>query len=327
METKDRSLILIIIGIPLLLIGLVAAFMGPLEIYCFYLFSEGGPFHYEGSGFGSFMFGNIATQIIGYYVIALVCIPLGYGHLKVRRWIRPVSLALLRCWLVLGVPLAVIFLLVLVTAKELNLAAILAVLVLLALSYLVVPGLLIRFYNSRDVRHTLESREPAASWIERFPIPVLALCILYLFYAVVWHVPILFSGLYPLFGTLLFEIPGIVAADISILLFVWLAWGTIRQRPWAWWAALIYSALLTISLVLTFATSSLSEILAGMRFPPTEMEALQNVPLQGIHLAAFLGLPLLLTTISVVLSRRHFGDQPPEAQEPPLSPEPPDSHP
>lgn len=173
METKDRSPILIIIGIPLLLIGIVAAFMGPLEIYCFYLFSEGGPFYYEGFGFGSFMFGNITTQIIGYYVIALILIPLGYGHLRVRRWIRPVSLALLRCWLVLGVPLAVIFLLVLVTAKELT--------------------------------------------------------------------------------------------------------------------------------------------LAGMRFPPTEMEAFQNLPLEGTLLVAFFGLPLLLTTTVVALSRRHFGNPHPEA--------------
>mgnify|MGYP001812664409 CR=1 FL=1 len=311
METKNRRPILIIIGIPLLLIGVVAAFMGPLEIYCFYLFSEGGPFYYEGFGFGSFMFGNITAQIIGYYVVALIFIPLGYGHLKVRRWIRVVSLALLRCWLVLGVPLAVIFLLILVTAKELSLVAILAVLVLLALSYLVVPGLLIRFYRGRKVRQTLESRDPEPSWIEQFPIPILTLCILYLFYAVAWHVPILFNGLFPLFGNLLFGIPGIVASDISILLLVWLAWGTIRQRTWAWWVALIYFSLLTISLVLTFATTSLSEVLAGMRFPPTEMEAFQNVPLEGIHLAAFFGLPLLLTTIAVALSKRHFGDRHP----------------
>lgn len=313
METKDRSPILIIIGVPLLLIGIVAAFMGPLEIYCFYLFSEGGPFYYEGFGFGSFMFGNMATQIIGYYVIALIFIPLGYGHLKLCRWIRVVSLALLRCWLVLGVPLAVIFLLVLVTAKELTLAAVLIVLVLLALSYLVVPGLLIRFYGGRDVRQTLESRDPEPSWIEQFPVPILTLCILYLFYAVVWHIPIFFSGLFPLFGTFLLEIPGIVASDISILLLVWLTWGTIRRRTWAWWVALVYFSLLTISLVLTFATTSFSEILAGMRFPPTEMEVFERLPLQGVHLAAFFGLPLLLTAIAVALSRQHFGDRHPEA--------------
>jgi hypothetical protein len=63
----------------------VVGFFGPLEMYCFYLFSEGGHFYYEGFGFGSFMFGNIASQIIGYCLIAAVCVPLGYGHLATRR--------------------------------------------------------------------------------------------------------------------------------------------------------------------------------------------------------------------------------------------------
>jgi len=106
---KDRSLVLALIGGFLLLVGLVAAFFGPIEMYCFYLFSEGGRFHYEGFGFGSFMFGNIACQIIGYYFIAALCIPLGYGHLKARRWARTLSLTLLECWLVVGAPLTVVF--------------------------------------------------------------------------------------------------------------------------------------------------------------------------------------------------------------------------
>ena len=76
MSYQNRTtLILAIIGVLFLLLGIVAAFFGPIEMYCFYLFSEGGRFHYEGFGFGSFMFGNIATQIIGYYVIAIVDTP------------------------------------------------------------------------------------------------------------------------------------------------------------------------------------------------------------------------------------------------------------
>ena len=99
MNHKDRSLILALIGAPLLLIGTAAALLGPAEMYCFYLFSDGGRFHYGGFGFGSFMFGNIAAQIVGYYLIAIVLIPLGYGHLRARRWTRPLSLALLWSWL------------------------------------------------------------------------------------------------------------------------------------------------------------------------------------------------------------------------------------
>ena len=73
------------IGVLCLLGGIAVGALGPVEMYCFYLFSEGGRFHYEGFGFGSFMFGNIAGQIIGYYMIAAVLIPLGYGHLAKAR--------------------------------------------------------------------------------------------------------------------------------------------------------------------------------------------------------------------------------------------------
>ena len=48
---------------------------------------EAGVGH-EGFGFGSFLFANIAVQVGGYYVIAMLLIPLGYGHVRVRRWAR-----------------------------------------------------------------------------------------------------------------------------------------------------------------------------------------------------------------------------------------------
>jgi hypothetical protein len=82
---KKQTRVFTIIGVLLLLSGIAIGFLGPLEMYCFYLFSEGGRFNYEGFGFGSLMFANIASQIIGYYLIAIIFILLGFGQLKVRR--------------------------------------------------------------------------------------------------------------------------------------------------------------------------------------------------------------------------------------------------
>jgi hypothetical protein len=53
---KDWRLILAAIGALLLCVGIGCALLGPAEMYCFYLFAEGGRFGYEGFGFGSFMF-------------------------------------------------------------------------------------------------------------------------------------------------------------------------------------------------------------------------------------------------------------------------------
>ncbi|MFZ5918441.1 MAG: hypothetical protein ACOYZ7_16005 [Chloroflexota bacterium] len=311
MNYKDPGPILIAIGILLLLVGIAAALLGPVEMYCFYLFSEGGRFHYEGFGFGSFMFGNIACQILGYYVIAWLCIPLGYGHLHMRRWARTLAVTLLWFWLVVGMPLVIVFFFILVASKDLSPVAVLIAAILLALSYLVAPGLLIRFYRSPKVRLTFETKDPNSYGIERLPMPTLVLCVLYLFYAIVLHVPIFFKGLFPFFGIFLFDLQGILLIDVSIALLIGLAWGTLKRRAWAWWGAVIYFGLMACSAMLTFLKSSYLDILSGMRFPPTEMEALDGVPLQGFHLAVFFGIPLLITWGLIVLSKRYFQTEKP----------------
>jgi hypothetical protein len=86
------------------------------------------------------MFGNIASQIVGYYLLAALFIPLGYGHLKMRRWVRPLSLTLLWAWLVVGAPLLVVVFFILAGSKDLSLPAALLAMVFLALSYLVFPA-------------------------------------------------------------------------------------------------------------------------------------------------------------------------------------------
>jgi hypothetical protein len=304
---RDRTLILVTIGGLLLLIGGAAAVAGPVEMYCFTLFSEGGPFHYEGFGFGSFMFGNIACQIIGYYLIAIICIPLGYGHLRLRRWTRPMALALLWSWTVLGIPLSMAFLFALLSAKPLSVLVAMIVVGAVSVAYPAIPALLIRFYGSRDVRMTFEERDPKSCWIERLPIPILVLSILSSFYVVVLHVLILFNGAFPLFGNWVTELRGIALIDVASLCLIGLIWGMLNRRKWAWWGSLLYFASLTLSWVVTLATSTWSHILTAMDFPPFEMEILRRLPLQGFHLAVLVGVPLLLTMGAILRAKGSFG--------------------
>ena len=174
-QDKDKRLALTVIGSLMLAGGVAAALLGPLEIYCYYLFSPGGPFHYEGFAFGSFMFGNITAQIAGYYLLAIILIPLGYGHLRKRRWIRPVALALLQAWLVVGAPLTLIAAFILAGTKELSpLAAVLG-LILIVLVYPLLPVFLIRFYRKSEVRQTLESRDAGSCPLDTLPGPLLTL--------------------------------------------------------------------------------------------------------------------------------------------------------
>jgi hypothetical protein len=310
MAYHNRRLVLIVIGLPLLLVGALAAVFGPLEMYCFYLFAGDGPFAYEGFGFGSFMFGNLALQIMGYYCIAALALSLGYGHVKLRRWARTLALTLLWSWLVVGVPLAIVFFLILLTAKELSIATVVAAVLLLGLAYPVLPLVLLRFYRSRDVQATFEAHDSNVCWTERIPLPILVLAFLYLFYAVVLHVPLFFRGIFPLFGTFVFDLDGFSLLTASILGLGLLIWGTLRRRPWAWWAALICFVLLTLSTILTFASTTYAQLLVALKFPPFEVDILDGVPLQGWHLALFFGLPLTLTLVAILSAKRHFAKMP-----------------
>jgi hypothetical protein len=302
----DRKVIVVAIGSLLMLIGVTAAIAGPVEMYCFSLFSQGGRFHYEGFGFGSLMFGNIASQIIGYYLIAMVFIPLGYGHLRRRRWARPLALALLWFWTILGIPISLAFLFALLSAKPLSSVLALAVVIAVVVAYPAIPSVLIRFYRREDVRTTFEEGDSESCWIEGLPVPILVLGLLFAFYVVVLHILILFNGIFPLFGIWMTELPGIALIDIASLSLVVLIWGVLARRRWAWWGSLLYFALITVSWVLTLATSTWSDILRSVDFPPFEMEMLEGLPLQGFHLAILVGVPLLLTIGAILRAKGCF---------------------
>jgi hypothetical protein len=310
---KDRSRMLNVIGVLMVLVGLGCAALGPAELYCFYFFVEGGRFHYPGFGFGSFMFAFLAIQIIGYYVIAAVCIPLGYGHLRLRRWARTISLAGIGFWFIVGVPLLIVFMAVLVASKEPSPTTMFATLPVLALLYPVLPAALTWFYRSKDVRLTFENGDSESYWTERLPVPLLVLCMLYVFFILVLHTAILLRGAFPLLGVLLTDLTGILFIDAAVMLLALLTWGTFKRQMWAWRGALLGFGAMTLSTIWTFARLSWLQILGLMQFAPTEVEALDGIPISGVHIAAFVGLPLAATLALIISSRRFFGAGRPSA--------------
>jgi hypothetical protein len=306
MDYKDRSSILVFIGILQLLIGVVSACFGPAEIYCYYLFSQGGRFFYEGFGFGSFTFGLIACQIIGYYLIAILFIPLGWGHLKKRRWARTLSLVSLWFWFVVGLPVIILFL-PFFMSKGIFLGNItVTIFLFLGILYFLIPGLLIWFYHSKNVRLTFETKDPEVYWTEKLPSSILVLCFLFVFYVIALHMSIFFKCIFPLFGNFLFYFPGMLLIEISIIGLICLIWGTLKLRIWAWWGALVYFSLLTISSLMTFSKFSFSDIYLRMNFPEKELEFFQKLPFQDFHLTLLFGIPLLITLGLIVFSRRYF---------------------
>jgi hypothetical protein len=312
-DYRDRRLVLVALGLVLLLAGLGCAFIGPVELHVFYLFSEGGRFHYQGFRFGSFMFGTIALQVAGYYLIAAVLIPLGYGHVALRRWVRPAALALLWTWLLLGLPLLAVLFFMTVSVKPFSTAGGVIFIVFLAASYFLLPWLAIRFYQGRNVRRTLETRDPRPGALEARPVTILVICLLDLFFLIALQVPLLYRGLFPAFGTLLGDLEGAYLTAAAALVLGLLLWGTWQQYRWAWWGSLAFYGLLAVSWLVTFSQTSYAELLAWLQFAPTEMEALSGIPLQGYEVGLFAGLPMLACLAVILASRRHFGRGPASA--------------
>ena len=306
MNEKTASSILTFIGFALLLIGIVAAFYGPLEIYCYYLFSEGGPFHYEGFGFGSLMFGSITLQIFGYYAIAWVFLPLGFGHLKKQRWIRNVAVSLLYGWFITGIPILLMVLWIFISTKKPSLPALWLSVVISFLLYTAIPALLIKFYKTKSVPLVLKQKGSALNTLGNLPIPVLMMVFIEVAYFFVFHMLLFFRGIFPFFGHWLINLRGFYVNSASILLFISLIIGTVKLSRWAWRVLTAYSALFTGSLLITLYRTGIPKLIELLHFPQKEADALMNIPLKGFHLCFIIGIPLLVSLGVIVHSRRYF---------------------
>lgn len=303
---KDRSLVLRIIGGFLLVAGLASFAIAAPEIYTIYFFTEGGRFHYEGFGFGSFLFAFIAVQVVGYYLIALVSIPLGYGHLALRTWARKLMLVALWVWLIIGAPIVLVAMFMMLSVKELTVAGALLLGVLFFLSYTAIPGALIWFYNTPNVRQTFINRDHRSYWIDSQPVSIMVACALFVFYIVSLNALLLFNGIFPFLNRLIFGFPGVILINISVVVLVLLIVGYLSKKIWAWWGSLIFIGALALSTILAFSNTSYADLLAQLAFPPTELDALDGIPLQGYHLALLVGGPMLLMLIVIVFTRREY---------------------
>jgi hypothetical protein len=288
----------------LLLIGVVSALLGPAETHVFYWFEDGGRFHYEGAGFGSLIFANIAVQIAGYYVIAVLCVPLSYGHLKLRWWAPAVMETLLVAWLIVGLPLTLTALMMLVTSKGVSLVSLPIVALVFIVVYPVLPIMLLRFYRSPSAQRAFRTAEAPSNWLSETPEPVKVAVSLLVLLALVLHFPLLFDGLFPLFGRVVLGLAGTVLVDLSIVATVVLAWSISQGYSWAWWCAVVFLGVMTASPAATFLSIPPHDIVAQMPLAPLEMEALSGIPMRGYQLALFVGVIPAATLIVVAVSRR-----------------------
>jgi len=288
-EHQDRSALLFAFGLAELVLGLLALFLTVLLVVRLCL------------GIGGMVTPGepdpamLLPAILGHLLLGVYYVSAGVGSIQARRWARPVVLAVSWLWLLTGtaaLALAAVFLpgMMLrarppgVDADLLSYAqgcgfAVLAVL------YVVLPGLFLSVYGSADVRATFEARDPAPRWTDRCPTPVLGLC-LFLLYAMVG---LLFAAAVP--GS---PLARTICLGVAALLPV-LAWGAYRLRRWAWWSLLGVWLLGAVSARSFFARP----FAAGPLYQKMGLLPEQIADLETIGLAHFLQSPEVKLFVSL----------------------------
>jgi len=294
------------IGALLLVGGLAALYIGPLEVSAYYLFVEGGRFHYPGFRFGSFMFANITAQVAAYYLVAAAAIPLGLGSLRLRRWGLALMQTALWLWLVAGLPLMLVGWAMLITTKAFSVPGLITGLILSLIAYLAAPLLLRRFYAHDAVAEIYAAHDPHPSALEAVPLPVRGICALLLLNVLALHVPLLLNGAYPWFGTLLTGKPGFTALDLTIVALLILLWGLWNRWRWAYWGSLAAFALLGVSAFVTFSRLSLHDLLIALALPPAEQSFFAGLPFLGWSLAIPAVLAPAVMLVLLGAAWRHF---------------------
>lgn len=291
---RDRAVALRAIGVLMLTAGIFLAVLAPLELLCIPWFMEGGRFHYEGFGPGSFMFAFIIAQVVVYAVLAAFLILLGYAHIKQRIWAASLSRACLWAWLLIGLPVLPMLFFLVLAQKEMGAATAVALAAMFCAAYFVLPALFIRFYAGRNVTLTLGARDGAGGGrLFQASVRTLTAAVLFIYLGVVCIILLLFGGLYPAFGALVTGMPGAAALCIAALLCVALAWARFRGFCWARWGSALLAGLMAATCIITFSSNGYPELLAKLALPARELDAFRGLPLQGWHFAVLTALPFL----------------------------------
>jgi MFS family permease len=283
-EFKDRKTGLIVFGILTALGGCIVALLVPLIVWAQFVSAQTThvPVNSRVMTFAAIFYGLVAVGFIW----------LGIGSILTRRWARALLLILSWSWLAIGI-VSMIYLAFLVPQMmavldsnvrpghaEVPQAVKTTILVVQGIFslflYVVLPGIWVLFYRSKNVKVTCEVRDPAPRWTDRCPLPVLALSIWAAFGgAVMLLFPFLTGGVLPFFGVFLSGMSGIAVCLLVAVLWGYSARALYRLERSGWWIITVGICLLSISAFVTYWRHDLSELYRLMGYPEEQVAQLQ----------------------------------------------------
>ena len=303
MPYKDRSVGLIIFGILTILLGCLAGL--------FVLLMLAGQAMSARTTGASAPFSTILPVISIYGALAVALVWLGIGSIMARRWARALLLIFSWSWLVLGlfIVIGLAFLMPKILAimsssgttghPAMTSSTIVGMMVGMFLVYgvflVILPAVWTFFYNSRHVKSTCETRDPATRWTDACPLPVLGLCLWLLFSVPMMLImPLAGHCVMPFFGMFLTGLPGTLFCLAIAALWSYAAWLLYKLDVRGWWLILIAMCVFMVSGLMTFAQHDMMEMYRLMGYPEAQIEQIQKTGLLvGNHMSWLMSFSVL----------------------------------
>jgi len=318
-EFKDRSVWLVVFGIFQILLGAICALMVPLMILAMVAAAN-----LEKSAGGNIIAGTQISGALLFLILAVWFIWMGIGSIKAKRWARALILTTSCIWLVCGL---IGFIVVVVFMPEIldlmersgqllhkpaNIRSsfkigIYIAMVPMSVIFLIIPGFLVLFYGSKNVKTTCEFRDQNIRWTDKCPLPVLALSLWFGFSAIITVLPAFQGCVIPLFGFILSGFPGAVVIFVNELLLVYLIWGTYKLKMTAWWGAVAYVVVWSISAIITFSRMDFMEFYEKMNYSEQQLERLRQLDFMQSQYMYMIGFYLfMLLKLGYLMYTRKF---------------------
>jgi len=309
---KDRSTGLVLFGIILVLVGVACALFIPLTLLTVALSTA-----MEEYGVAPMSPRTVVPGLSLYAILAVAFMWLGIGSIRARRWVRPIVLVLSWLWLAVGV-VAIVFVVFMGPAVYEEMAATgalpaeavvvvrLVVVLVLTCLYILLPGTLVLFYRSDNVRATLEARDRRIRWTDTCPSHIISLCVLYVLTAYFVLLTPVYGLVVPVFGTVLSGVPAALVLLVSLILCGYLTWGTLKRDVAAWWVSVVAATVATASFSWTLLSVGLAELYSRMQLPDEQLLLMRHYGLESQTLMLVLTIVTWAVFVAYMAYARRF---------------------
>lgn len=276
-DYTDRSTRLLIFGILSVLGGVVCLLLVPLMVMAMRFAPQ--EMHSSSMWMGA-----------GFYGVAgAVCIGLGIGSIRCRRWARDIILACSYFWLAIGIPSFIFSFYAVIKTMGPSMAQagiampamftsmmIVFTGVLYLVLFIVLPLVLVLCYRGNDVLQTCQVKSGSEGWTSHLSIPQLACCLICsMMFLNMLLLPVVMPAVM-VWDMILTGTPAIAVMIFFAGLMGYAAWGLYYKTAAGWWIGLVSIIFIMLNYGIAFYMGDFMEFYRVLDFPEEQIKIIQD---------------------------------------------------